>query len=446
MTYASKTRNSIQVVLKGLGWPVLIGLSLFVGLALALQQRWWDSEFLRRYICAHPINYSEAAMFLVGFSALLLKAKEVVSQYVWMQKFPELESEIASGNNAAALTGLASRLETTQETFSSSWVWQRLQAALSIVKKQDNAEGLGDELKYLAETEASKQQDSYGLVRLLVWAIPMLGFLGTVIGISDALGGLSVGDSQNFEGMLGKLRSSLYVAFDTTAIALVLSITLMFIQFVLDKFEGQLLGLIDARVESEMFARFQPAGKVQDPVLRTLDRLARATADNTEVLVQKQATIWQDSITQAQTVWEKAAHEANEVFVQSLEIALTRTLDSFTKQQLKAHERWTEVWSQQNDALQSAFNDNADRIRDLHDQFVRHSEIMARALEASTDILKLEDALNRNVASLKNSSLLEETLSGLAAAVHLLNTRLAQSQPEPETRIELRTRKIDQAA
>ena len=60
----------------------------------------------------------------------------------------------------------------------------------------------------------------------------MLGFLGTVVGISGALGGLTV--ASDFEAMLSGLRDKLYVAFDTTALALTLSIVLMFAQFIVN--------------------------------------------------------------------------------------------------------------------------------------------------------------------------------------------------------------------
>ncbi|MGX0905122.1 hypothetical protein ACSSV8_003716 [Roseovarius sp. MBR-79] len=61
-----------------------------------------------------------------------------------------------------------------------------------------------------------------------VWVLPLLGFIGTVIGISDAIGGLGTvfadGDRQQaLESVLGALR----FAFDTTFAGLVLVIPVM---------------------------------------------------------------------------------------------------------------------------------------------------------------------------------------------------------------------------
>ena len=57
-------------------------------------------------------------------------------------------------------------------------------------------------------------------IRYLTWVIPSIGFVGTVIGISQALIVANSGDMDKITSLLG-------VAFDTTLIALVLSIVIM---------------------------------------------------------------------------------------------------------------------------------------------------------------------------------------------------------------------------
>ena len=74
---------------------------------------------------------------------------------------------------------------------------------------------LADDLRELSGRDADAAHDSLGLVRIIVWAIPMLGFLGTVIGITQTLGGL---DFSNGAAAVDNLKSGLYVAFDTTAL------------------------------------------------------------------------------------------------------------------------------------------------------------------------------------------------------------------------------------
>ena len=70
----------------------------------------------------------------------------------------------------------------------------------------------------------------YSLIRYLVWVIPTIGFIGTVVGIAAALG--AAGDTQDFQdpALLGELTRNLGVAFYTTMLALIQSAVLVLAQ------------------------------------------------------------------------------------------------------------------------------------------------------------------------------------------------------------------------
>jgi hypothetical protein len=50
--------------------------------------------------------------------------------------------------------------------------------------------------------------------------------------------------------------------------------------------------------------------------------------------------------------------------------------------------------------------------------------MMARVVEATGEVRKLESSLNSNLQSLAGSKNFEDTVMSLSAAIHLLNTRL----------------------
>ena len=104
----------------------------------------------------------------------------------------------------------------------------RLRAAVQYVLRLGSTEGLGDELKYLADRDATLAHGRYGLFRLIVWAIPILGFLGTVIGITLALNAI---DPKAPDKSMVQVMTGLGLKFDTTAVALSLSMVLMFVHF-----------------------------------------------------------------------------------------------------------------------------------------------------------------------------------------------------------------------
>jgi biopolymer transport protein ExbB/TolQ len=72
----------------------------------------------------------------------------------------------------------------------------------------------------------------YSLMRYIVWVIPTIGFIGTVVGIASALGYINPDHID-----LKLVTGSLAVAFNTTVIALVQSAILVFIQQFVQKKE-----------------------------------------------------------------------------------------------------------------------------------------------------------------------------------------------------------------
>ena len=70
------------------------------------------------------------------------------------------------------------------------------------------------------EVSQEKSEGDQSVIRYLTWVIPSVGFVGTVIGISQALIVANTGDMEKITMLLG-------VAFDTTLVALVLSIIIM---------------------------------------------------------------------------------------------------------------------------------------------------------------------------------------------------------------------------
>ena len=70
----------------------------------------------------------------------------------------------------------------------------------------------------------------YSTLRYLVWVIPTIGFIGTVVGISAALNQAGAADDYQDPALLGELTRSLGVAFYTTMLALIQSAVLVLAQ------------------------------------------------------------------------------------------------------------------------------------------------------------------------------------------------------------------------
>jgi len=76
----------------------------------------------------------------------------------------------------------------------------------------------------------------YNMLRYVVWLIPTLGFIGTVIGIALALSAAnnmpSLDDSEAIKVWFGAMTTKLGLAFNTTFLALVMAAILVFLQHI----------------------------------------------------------------------------------------------------------------------------------------------------------------------------------------------------------------------
>jgi hypothetical protein len=89
-------------------------------------------------------------------------------------------------------------------------------------------------------------ETSYSVVQGFVWAIPVLGFIGTVIGLSEAIGGFGavLSGAQEISELATALRSvtaGLSKAFETTLEALVAALCIQLWLVFLKKSEEEFL-------------------------------------------------------------------------------------------------------------------------------------------------------------------------------------------------------------
>ena len=78
----------------------------------------------------------------------------------------------------------------------------------------------------------SMDETQQSMIRYASWAIPSVGFVGTIVGIAQSLGYVTAGMTDND---IVKVTSALNVAFDTTLVSLVLSLILMYLYHALQE-------------------------------------------------------------------------------------------------------------------------------------------------------------------------------------------------------------------
>jgi biopolymer transport protein ExbB/TolQ len=76
----------------------------------------------------------------------------------------------------------------------------------------------------VCSNENDRLDSELSMIRYITWAIPSIGFIGTVRGIGAALGQAH----EAMQGNIAGVTSSLGVAFNSTFIALLISMVVMF--------------------------------------------------------------------------------------------------------------------------------------------------------------------------------------------------------------------------
>jgi len=100
-----------------------------------------------------------------------------------------------------------------------------LLTALHRFSATQNIQDVSTTAHAVADAEAERLESELSMVRYIAWAIPSIGFIGTVRGIGEALGQAH----KAVEGDIAGVTQSLGVAFNSTFIALLISIVLMFV-------------------------------------------------------------------------------------------------------------------------------------------------------------------------------------------------------------------------
>lgn len=128
----------------------------------------------------------------------------------------------------------------------------RINKAIKQVRINKNPADVANVLTTVAETDAAVMDSSYILIKYMIWALPVLGFIGTIMGMTQAIGSFDTVlkgiNEVGFAGVkqsLGLVTSGLSVAFETTFLALVLSAIVNLFANALQKREEDLLSDVE---------------------------------------------------------------------------------------------------------------------------------------------------------------------------------------------------------
>ncbi|MCY2983801.1 MAG: MotA/TolQ/ExbB proton channel family protein [Planctomycetota bacterium] len=316
---------------------VVVGTGICVAFYGAIFAGPLDYAMLRRYCLCHPVAIATAGLFFVAIVALSskwfnasLQQRKVRQGGLALEEISASQAETPetdSGEKKAVWFDTLWRTQST--TVGDSWLGQRVTAVLQRQLKRKNTKHLDQDIAELAERDADQQHDSYGLIRIVTWAMPMLGFLGTVLGISDTLGQMDAKAlSSGSQDAMNSLTAGLYVAFDTTAIGLVLTMVAMFVQFAVNRTELALLSAIDGKVSETLQLCLTEQEKQNDTrnVESALHHVTQELLKSVQQIVQTQSELWEQTISAAHCHWQNLTSTSAETIQSSMAAAIEAAL------------------------------------------------------------------------------------------------------------------------
>jgi biopolymer transport protein ExbB/TolQ len=460
--------------------PWLWGTALTVGFYQALPSLPIDQAFVDRYFRSHWTLYCEMACFFLGICVLarkgILSFRESRSLRARLIDQAEIEDSDSTTERAAKLWQSALALPVGLRR---TLLFDRLREVCRYISSRGSARGLEEQLRYLAELAAGNLGASYAIVRTITWAIPILGFLGTVIGITMAIANIT---PEQLGSSLTGVTAGLAVAFDTTALALTLSMILVFGTFVVERIENGILSGVEQLGSTEIAPLFTLDESPEvAPLVAAEAEAASQLLKRTEALVTWQTGLWQSALENMRGRWMESADQQQSQFTRALEQGMSDTLAGHHQQlsevraelisgchtvalemarvveglektaeerELRFVQRIDDVWGRMHEEMARARDEHAARMAQGVESLSRaigvwHNDLAAATAAMSAqlvelqrqgatlqaiagqehDLVRLQATLNQNMQSVRMVEKFEESILNLNAAVHMLTAR-----------------------
>ena len=268
---------------------------------------------------------------------------------------------------------------------------------------------------------------TFTLSRTMIWAIPIFGFIGTVQGLSSAVGGFAdflsgAAELSAIKGAIADVTIGLGVAFDTTFLALVL---VMIVQFPLTSImrnEVTLFSDVDVYLDEHFLSRLPSAGQ-QAVVIENLEDSIEAAFRRYIPDPDRYEEVFTESIEKAGDVVQKQFESFTEKYVEARKTATDNEVKALSEAMEHAHVQAMK--------LAQEYSHSADGIRDSLQASLEKAAQAAAGVsqQVSTitdlggqirDLLQIEKAMEKSLSGIAQADNFQKTLQQLRE--HLQNT------------------------
>jgi biopolymer transport protein ExbB/TolQ len=372
---------------------------------------------LHHYTTEHAVEYVIIGVFIWGIIDIALKLLSFPRDILALRRtwLPPRQGREPMAHAQVLLDEVRAKPRWLLE----SRVGRRLVQALEYVTERCSAKDYREHLRYLAEQDEDNSHSAYVLIRFVIGVTPVLGFLGTVIHFGTALSGIDVDElSAKLPIVVGEMGT----AFNTTSVALIAAMTMMFSLFVCQRIERSLLRAIDRLVDRELLRRFEFKDPSITPFLSAVQSANEEALAAINATLQRQIEIWVAALDSVfQRFDDRQQHEFQN---------WQRVLEAFDEQH-ETHDASLHERLRQSIALVDSRHENQfTQIQALLERAVGARDEFANFLKTLDDIargegrlVELQESLSENLRVLHETQQIDKALHGLTAAIHLITAR-----------------------
>ncbi|AFZ61242.1 MotA/TolQ/ExbB proton channel family protein [Anabaena cylindrica FACHB-243] len=310
---------------------------------------------------------------------------------------------------------------------------------------------------------SSTAETSYSVARILVWAIPLLGFIGTVVGISGAVNGFSgflqqSSDIEQIKQGIGTVTSGLAVAFDTTLLALFVSVLVMIPLVLVERQESRLLLAIDIYINDRLLPRLKAAESLDKTIVDdAISQAFQKHLPSPEVLIkpaQEYAKQAADALAQGFLSEVGKIHGTTNKLIQQMSYInqmAVKDRENFIST-LAQQEQSSQKIVQEIQQISTAIQDN---YQSVNHNFTEHTEHISEGIQKAAmsldsriaalencavqvaRIVEFQQSLEQSLQTLEKTAQLEQVLGEVRTNLALLKPVLEQlNKPRRITLVE----------
>ncbi len=251
----SSDGSNVSLVTSG-----IIGIVCAVALFAALYPlKLADMRIGKMFWDSIGINFPTTLLMFWSFAILMLKSRQLARQKSAML-MDLLPNEISQEITLDSLDKFVAHILSLPAVARDSILVNRVLRGIEHFRVRKSAAETVTMMESQSAIDASNVASSYTIVKVFIWAMPILGFIGTVMGVSSAVSGLSgtLENAADVSAVTSSMKSvfgGLGTAFDTTLLALIMSMIVKIPTSAMQKSEDGLVTIADEYCNENLLRR-----------------------------------------------------------------------------------------------------------------------------------------------------------------------------------------------